>query len=163
MGQYSGLRGGFRPADITRRLDELISVARFKKSRRSHELERGARWAFMNTVYLVVASGLFYSAIQFSLETMFPGKFHHTRIPVGEIITFCKQAIPMPKPSSGEPTSSEMAEPAATSEKKDAKAKPTAEKAGKPEAKARAKRKVRGKAKPRSKKSKRARKKSTSK
>ncbi|MBK9143716.1 MAG: hypothetical protein IPM23_14530 [Candidatus Melainabacteria bacterium] len=99
MGKFAGLKGGFRPADITRRLDEMITAARFKKSRRSHEIERGARWAFVNTIYLLVASGLFYSAIQFSLETMFPGKFHHTRIPVGQILTFLKQPQSSPQPA----------------------------------------------------------------
>lgn len=83
-----GLRGGFRPADITRRLDEMITVARFRRSRRSHELERGTRFVFINTVYLFVATGLFYAALQFSLEMVFPGKYKETRIPFEKIVKF---------------------------------------------------------------------------
>jgi len=136
MGKFAGLKGGFRPADITRRLDEMITAARFKKSRRSHEVERGARWAFVNTIYLLAATGLFYSAIQFSLETMFPGKFHHTRIPVGQILTFLKQPQASPEP----------APPPKPEKKKEAAPAPPASqpKVSKTSA-SRAKRKVRGK------------------
>jgi hypothetical protein len=89
MGKVGGgLRGGFRPADITRRLDELITVARFRRSRRSHELERGTRFVFVNALYLFVATGLFYAALQFSLEMVFPGKFQETRIPMARMMEF---------------------------------------------------------------------------
>lgn len=103
MGKLGGgLRSGFRPADITRRLDELITVARFRRSRRSHELEKKGRFVFMNTAYLFIAAGLFYAAIQFSLETLFPGKFQDSRIPIDKIIGFVKdkanQVAPLVKP-----------------------------------------------------------------
>lgn len=89
LGKLSGgLKAGFRPADITRRLDELITVARFKRSRRNQTVERGSRFLFLNVIYLVVFSGLFYAAIQFSLETLFPGKFKESRIPIAKIMTF---------------------------------------------------------------------------
>jgi len=92
MGKVGGgLRGGFRPADITRRLDELITVARFRRSRRSHELERGSRFVFVNALYLFVATGLFYVALQFSLEMVFPGKFKETRIPMEQMFQFFQQ------------------------------------------------------------------------
>lgn len=86
-----GLRGGFRPADITRRLDEMITVARFRRSRRSHHLERGTRFVFINTLYLFVATGLFYAALQFSLEMVFPGKYKQTRIPFEKIQQFVQE------------------------------------------------------------------------
>lgn len=91
LGKYGGLRGGFRPADITRRLDEIISVGRFKKSRQSHSVQRVARWTLINTVYLVVATGLFYSAVVYSLELMFPGKFKETQLPVESLIGLFNQ------------------------------------------------------------------------
>ncbi len=91
MGKFSGLRGGFRPADITRRLDEIISVARFKKSRQSHRFHRAARWTVINTVYLVVATGLFYSAVVYSLELMFPGKFKDTQMPAEIVLGLFNQ------------------------------------------------------------------------
>jgi|GEM_PF-470748 hypothetical protein len=92
LGKLSGgLKAGFRPADITRRLDELITVARFKKSRRNQTVERGSRFLFLNVIYLLAFSGLFYAAIQFSLETLFPGKYKESRIPVAKIMTFMQQ------------------------------------------------------------------------
>jgi hypothetical protein len=91
LGKLGGLKTGFRPADITRRLDELITVARFKRSRRDQVVERSSRWLFLNVIYLVVFSGLFYTAIQFSLEMLYPGKFKETRIPVAKIMTFMQQ------------------------------------------------------------------------
>ncbi len=92
MGKVGGgLRGGFRPADITRRLDEMITVARFRRSRRSHELERGTRFVFVNTLYLFVATGLFYAALQFSLEMVFPGKYKQTRIPFEKVVQFVQE------------------------------------------------------------------------
>src|SRR5262249_47452765 len=93
LGKLGGLKTGFRPADITRRLDELITVARFKRSRRNQTIDRGSRFVFMNVVYLVVFSGLFYAAIQFSLETLFPGKYKESRIPVAQIMTFLQQKV----------------------------------------------------------------------
>lgn len=141
MGKFAGLKGGFRPADITRRLDEMITAARFKKSRRSHEIERGARWAFVNTIYLLVASGLFYSAIQFSLETMFPGKFHHTRIPVGQILTFLKQ----PHFSTGSASPPQPAPPPKPQKKEAAPAPPAGQPRVSKTSASRGKRKVRGK------------------
>jgi len=92
MGRVGGgLRGGFRPADITRRLDEMITVARFRRSRRSHTLERGTRFVFVNTLYLFVATGLFYAALQFSLEMVFPGKYQQTRIPFDKVVQFVQE------------------------------------------------------------------------
>jgi hypothetical protein len=91
MGKLGGLKAGFRPADITRRLDELITVARFKRSRRGTTVESGTRWVFLNITYLFVVTGLFYAAIQFSLELIFPGKFKESRIPVEKIMTFLKK------------------------------------------------------------------------
>ncbi|HMO23658.1 MAG TPA: zinc ribbon domain-containing protein [Candidatus Melainabacteria bacterium] len=108
LGKYGGLRGGFRPADITRRLDEIISVGRFKKSRQSHDVQRVARWTIINTVYLEVATGLFYSAVVYSLELMFPGKFKDTQLPVESLIGLFnkhKDKIPVVIPPANPPAS----------------------------------------------------------
>jgi len=131
MGKVGGgLRGGFRPADITRRLDELITVARFRRSRRSHELERGTRFVFVNALYLFVATGLFYAALQFSLEMVFPGKFKETRIPMDRMVQFVQEKtsgirIPEVKkvPNSDQVVIMDNSAPAAATPKKAAPAK----------------------------------------
>jgi len=84
-GQMSGLRGGFRAADITRRLDEIITVSRFRKSRKNHEVTKGARWFIVNGTFAVVAVALFYCAVQYSLSMMYPGKYKPPQIPVEKI------------------------------------------------------------------------------
>lgn len=81
----SGLRGGFRAADITRRLDEIITVSRFRKSRKNHEVTKGARWFIVNGTFSVVAIALFYCAVQYSLSLMYPGKYKPPQIPVAKI------------------------------------------------------------------------------
>lgn len=84
-GQMSGLRGGFRAADITRRLDEIITVSRFRKSRKNHEVTKGARWFIVNGTFAVLAIALFYCAVQYSLSLMYPGKYKPPQIPVEKI------------------------------------------------------------------------------
>ncbi len=84
-GQMSGLRGGFRAADITRRLDEIITVSRFRKSRKNHEVTKGARWFIVNGTFVLVAVALFYCAVQYSLSLMYPGKYKPPQIPVEKI------------------------------------------------------------------------------
>ena len=105
VGKYGGLRGGFRPADITRRLDEIISVASFKKSRGNYQVQRVVRWTTINTVYLLVATGLFYSAVVYSLELLFPGKFKDTQMPVEVLVGLFnkhKDKIPVSLPDAQE-------------------------------------------------------------
>lgn len=152
LGKLSGgLKAGFRPADITRRLDELITVARFKRSRRNQTVERGSRFLFLNVIYLVVFSGLFYAAIQFSLEMLFPGKFKESRIPIAKIMTFVQTKatevqtkvteltappatdVPAPAPivATPEPSAKPVSKPAKASPKKKSKKKHRRRKAAK--------------------------------
>jgi hypothetical protein len=46
---------------------------------------------FVNAIYFFVAVGLFYAAIQFSLEMVFPGQFKETRIPFNKIAGFFQE------------------------------------------------------------------------
>ncbi len=73
-GKIGGLRGGLRQADITRRLDELITVARFKKAKRQTTIGTGIRWLSINIFYLFVGIGLFFCAAKYAVEAFFPGE-----------------------------------------------------------------------------------------
>lgn len=73
-GKIGGLRGGLRQADITRRLDELITVARFKKSKRQTTIGTGIRWLSINIFYMFVGIGLFFCAAKYAVEAFFPGQ-----------------------------------------------------------------------------------------
>ncbi|MCW5822611.1 MAG: hypothetical protein KIT34_07385 [Cyanobacteria bacterium TGS_CYA1] len=92
-GQMSGLRGGFRAADITRRLDEIITVSRFRKSRKNIEVTKGARWFILNGTFALVAIALFYCAVQYSLSMLYPGKYKPPQIPVEKIKTVVQTTI----------------------------------------------------------------------
>lgn len=141
-----GLRGGFRPADITRRLDEMITVARFRRSRRSHHLERGTRFVFVNTLYLFVATGLFYAALQFSLEMVFPGKYKQTRIPFDKIQQYVQEkASGIKIPEVKQIPNSDKVVIVTPSSDADAKKKADAAKAAKPIKPAKAKKKTKKK------------------
>lgn len=124
LGKYGGLRGGFRPADITRRLDEIISVTRFKKSRQTYAVQKAVRFTAINTIYVVVATGLFYSAVLYSLELLFPGKFKETQMPV-QVLTGLfnqhKDKIPLIEKESD--AKAPEVKDKATNKKPDAKAK----------------------------------------
>ena len=63
-----GMRSGIRPADITRRLDDLMTVARFRRSKRTITVERNARWLSLNVVSVVLGVCLFFCAVKISLD-----------------------------------------------------------------------------------------------
>ncbi len=85
-GKIGGLRGGLRQADITRRLDELITVARFKKSKRQTTIGTGIRWFSINVFYLFVGIGLFFCAAKYAVEAFFPGQAQRIVMPFQELL-----------------------------------------------------------------------------
>lgn len=62
------MRAGIRPADVTRRLDDLMTVAKFRHSKRSTELDRGVRLLSLNAVSMILGILLFFCAIKVSLD-----------------------------------------------------------------------------------------------
>jgi len=64
----SGMRSGIRPADVTRRLDDLMTVARFRRSKRSTNVDRTMRWFSLNAMSITVGICLFFCAIKLSLD-----------------------------------------------------------------------------------------------
>ena len=63
-----GMRSGIRPADVTRRLDDLMTVARFRRSKRSTSMDRTMRWFSLNALSIAIGIGLFFCAIKLSLD-----------------------------------------------------------------------------------------------
>ena len=64
----SGMRSGIRPADVTRRLDDLMTVARFRRSKRSTSVDRTMRWFSLNAMSITVGICLFFCAVKLSLD-----------------------------------------------------------------------------------------------
>jgi hypothetical protein len=63
-----GMRSGIRPADVTRRLDDLMTVARFKHSKRTTTLDSNMRWVSLNFVSVALGIALFFCAVKISLD-----------------------------------------------------------------------------------------------
>lgn len=63
-----GMRAGIRPADVTRRLDDLMTVAKFRHSKRTTDLDRGVRLLSLNAVSIAMGILLFFCAIKVSLD-----------------------------------------------------------------------------------------------
>lgn len=63
-----GMRGGMRPADITRRLEDLMTVAKFKKSKRATHVDQNLRWLSLNFVSITMGILLFFVAVKISID-----------------------------------------------------------------------------------------------
>ncbi len=63
-----GMRSGIRPADVTRRLDDLMTVARFRRSKRTTDLDTNVRWLGLNGVSVALGIVLFFCAVKISLD-----------------------------------------------------------------------------------------------
>jgi hypothetical protein len=83
----SGMRSGIRPADVTRRLDDLMTVARFRRSKRSTNIDRTMRWFSLNAMSIVVGVCLFFCAIKLSLDGGLISKHDRMIQPFEQILT----------------------------------------------------------------------------
>ena len=83
----SGMRSGIRPADVTRRLDDLMTVARFRRSKRSTNVDRTMRWFSLNAMSITVGICLFFCAIKLSLDGGLISKKDRMIQPLEQILT----------------------------------------------------------------------------
>lgn len=106
-GKIGGLRGGLRQADITRRLDELITVARFKKSKRQTTLGTGIRWLSINIFYMFVGIALFFCAAKYAIEAFFPGQAQRIVMPLQDLLKGPEKTASSNKSSKASKTSTQ--------------------------------------------------------
>lgn len=83
----SGMRSGIRPADVTRRLDDLMTVARFRRSKRSTSIDRTMRWFSLNAMSITVGICLFFCAIKLSLDGGLISRHDRMVAPLEQILT----------------------------------------------------------------------------
>ena len=83
----SGMRSGIRPADVTRRLDDLMTVARFKHSKRTTTLDSNMRWVSLNFVSVALGIALFFCAVKISLDGGLVKKSDRAISPLAAILT----------------------------------------------------------------------------
>jgi hypothetical protein len=83
ISKLSGLRGGIRQGDATRRLDEAMSASDFAKTRtKPGRLSRHIRSIGEQIFYVLIGLTLFFCAVRFTLSTYFPGKVHQVLAPI---------------------------------------------------------------------------------
>jgi hypothetical protein len=83
----SGMRSGIRPADVTRRLDDLMTVARFRRSKRSTSVDRTMRWFSLNAMSITVGICLFFCAVKLSLDGGLISRKDRMIAPLEQILT----------------------------------------------------------------------------
>ena len=69
-----GMRTGIRPADVTRRLEDLMTAARFKRSKRQVNLDQSVHFFTLNAFSVVAGIALLFCAIKLSLDGGFINK-----------------------------------------------------------------------------------------
>ncbi|MBS1998574.1 MAG: hypothetical protein JSS86_19750 [Cyanobacteria bacterium SZAS LIN-2] len=81
------MRSGIRPADVTRRLDDLMTVARFRRSKRSTNVDRTMRWFSLNAVSITVGICLFFCAVKLSLDGGLISRKDRMIAPLNQVLT----------------------------------------------------------------------------
>jgi hypothetical protein len=116
-----GMRSGIRPADVTRRLDDLMTVARFRRSKRSTNMDRTMRWFSLNAMSITVGICLFFCAVKLSLDGGLISRKDRIIAPLEQILTTIgikdntKKAVKSEKKSA---VGSDENQPAPTAKKK---------------------------------------------
>jgi hypothetical protein len=81
------MRSGIRPADVTRRLDDLMTVARFRRSKRSTSVDRTMRWFSLNAMSITVGICLFFCAVKLSLDGGLISRKDRIIAPIDQILS----------------------------------------------------------------------------
>lgn len=81
-----GMRSGIRPADVTRRLEDLMTAARFRRSKRQVTLDQSVHLFSLNAFSVVTGIGLLFCAVKLSLDGGFIHKEHKMVAPFSKIL-----------------------------------------------------------------------------
>ncbi len=81
-----GMRTGIRPADVTRRLEDLMTAARFKRSKRQVNLDQSVHFFSLNAFSVVAGIALLFCAIKLSLDGGFINKNQKMVAPFSKIL-----------------------------------------------------------------------------
>lgn len=82
-----GMRSGIRPADVTRRLEDLMTAARFKRSKRTTHLDQQIHFVGLNAFSVVLAIALLFCAVKLSLDGGFLQKDNRMVAPINKFLT----------------------------------------------------------------------------
>ncbi|MBK8222423.1 MAG: hypothetical protein IPK73_15480 [Candidatus Obscuribacter sp.] len=81
-----GMRSGIRPADVTRRLEDLMTAARFRRSKRQVTLDQSVHLFSLNAFSVVTGIALLFCAVKLSLDGGFIHKEHKMVAPFSKIL-----------------------------------------------------------------------------
>lgn len=82
-----GMRAGIRPADVTRRLEDLMTAARFRKSKREVNLDQSVRFFSLKAFSIVTGVALLFCAVKLSIDGGFISKDQKMVAPLNKILT----------------------------------------------------------------------------
>lgn len=82
-----GMKTGIRPADVTRRLEDLMTAARFKRSKRQVNLDQQVHFFSLNVFSIVTGIALLFCAVKLSLDGGFITKENKMVAPITKMLT----------------------------------------------------------------------------
>jgi hypothetical protein len=82
-----GMKTGIRPADVTRRLEDLMTAARFKRSKRQVNLDQQVHFFSLNVFSIVTGVALLFCAVKLSLDGGFITKENKMVAPITKMLT----------------------------------------------------------------------------
>lgn len=82
-----GMRAGIRPADVTRRLEDLMTAARFKRSKRQVNLDQSVHFFSLKAFSIVTGIALLFCAVKLSIDGGFINKNQQMVAPINKILT----------------------------------------------------------------------------
>ncbi len=78
------LKTGARQADMTRRIDEEFMAAQVRSKRKALRFRKSIRTLGQTIFYGFIAGTLFFCAVRFALESVFPGSIKRVVVPLVE-------------------------------------------------------------------------------
>lgn len=81
------MKTGIRPADVTRRLEDLMTAARFKRSKRQVNLDQQVHFFSLNVFSIVTGVALLFCAVKLSLDGGFITKENKMVAPITKMLT----------------------------------------------------------------------------
>jgi hypothetical protein len=84
LNKMGGIKSGIRHADMTRRLGDSQSALIYRSRKRSLRFRKSIRTFTQTIFYGFIVGALFFCAIRFTLQTLFPGRVNRLVAPIFE-------------------------------------------------------------------------------
>jgi len=89
-----GLRGGMKPQDMTRRLDDNLSSANFEHARKAAGWRKQLKSISEKAFFIFIGLAVVFCLLRVTLQNVFPGKIHGVLEPIlGKNTAMVEQAL----------------------------------------------------------------------